>query len=78
MNNETTHRRPITALRRCETGLESLQAEVRTLADQLQQIAKFAEDVTECRRELDALAESFDRELATLRSDVGFALKSII
>jgi hypothetical protein len=61
-------RKPITALRRCSDSLETLQAEVKALARQLHSISQFADNVTECRRDLDALSERFEREMIALRS----------
>jgi intracellular sulfur oxidation DsrE/DsrF family protein len=47
-------------LRRCETDLTLLRIEVRNLAAQ---VAELDKGVRECRRDLEALAVLFEREL---------------
>jgi hypothetical protein len=51
--------RPITALRRVEADLSLLRIEVRNLAAQ---VAQFDEGVRQSRRDLEALAQLFQRE----------------
>ena len=67
MKEELQPRRPITALRRCETDLALLRIEVRRLAAQ---VGGLDQRLSECREDLERLAALFEREFSQREEDL--------